>query len=721
MINYIYTLLSVFLINTFYNHLQKHEHCSDERIQCKTNIVYLTRLKQTGIFLYILTFLYSYYEYFNDFINGFCLIISLFQIVENGEYRSFIPLMIFSTLYSLYNLSITSSLIKQQNIINHGLEHIKLDDEINLDSSVSSVIPCDIEVMDGTNIITNELELTGENLFISKKNGDVLYRGTTLVDGIVRGKAIRVGNDCCIYNINIRTNKLKTRLYQKITRITFDNLYYLLLTASVIAGFVNTRHGFLTTFKNVILLLNTLVPLSLQSFYNTATFFLSKRISEENNIVINNHGIYSFHNLPKYIITDKTGTITSNHLKVKQVLNVGSDNVNNIYNVACCSTIIRHSKTGELLKTDELEYLLIKYLSKPIPIVKRIYYKPFDYLLGVKLAVVEDNKELYLHVQGIPEIVSSYCKTNMYSSSLLLEADNNSYNRIICHTSRRISMKEYEMILNNEIKSVLKDFEQLNIYVFSDYLTEGLKDAFHKLIIDKKQISILTGDSLESVEKICKILELDEVVYENGRELTNVDNLVNKNKVVVYRATPATKERYVELLQKHGQVMMIGDGSNDIPAIIKSDIGVSVIGENSQVSNLSDVAIDKWNKVPLIVNSFAVYREKIKHIIKWVLSKHIISATILGTYYYLSNFYKTFNPINPYYMLLFNGFLYLYMSIMCIYDNILVSGRKSYREWIYQGILYGLLIGILTYNNVEDVFGVAYIIGLKLLVMIRNF
>lgn len=752
-INYIYSFLLVIIINIIFRNIGLIKiNYNETKINNIRNIVYLTNLKYDGIKLYIMKFLYSYYEYFYDFINGFCLIISLFQIFEYNDFRSFIPLIIFSTLYSIYNLYITYELIKHQNRINNGdISEIYLNDIIELDSEKSDIIPCDIQILNSDNIVVNELELTGENICIIKNINDIIYRGTILVDGKLRGKAIAVGNDCCIYNINHRNNKIKTKLYIKIMDIIFNNLYYLLILSALTAGFGKSNE-FLSIFKNTTLLLNTIVPLSLQSFYNTATYLFSKNISNKNDIIINSHGIYSFHNIPKYIVTDKTGTITKNSLKIEQILNVKYNNKLNIIeqydistneyinNILSCSSIKKHSKNNVLLNTDELEFLLLQNHIDSIYSIHKYLDIPFSYDIGCKYSITKENDKYVLHLQGIPEMIETYCTKNFYTEceNLINEVDNNSYCRIICHTKKYISEIEYYELINyGSIHSLLCDFDHMNIYVFSDLLSDDLSDSFNK-IIKEHHLTILTGDSYNSVKKICDNINLDydnKILYINGRKLNSYNNLllynsiISTNRIVIYRATPITKESYINILQtyadKNHSVMMIGDGHNDIPAIMKADIGISIGNRtnknNMNIQYISDIIIDKWNKIPDLIESFNEYHYKLKHIINWIITKHILSASILATYYILSDFYYSRDPISPYYMLVFNSIIYIYMCILCINDNIIYYRNKSTNKWIYQGILYGITIGIITYENINNIYNVIVILLMKLIILFIEF
>ena len=79
--------------------------------------------------------------------------------------------------------------------------------------------------------------------------------------------------------------------------------------------------------------------------------------------------------------------------------------------------------------------------------------------------------------------------------------------------------------------------------------------------------------------------------------------------------------------------MMIGDGMNDISAIMKADIGVAVIGENKLTQDIADLVIDSWAKIPKVLDSFQKSLPLITNICYWIIMKHMLSAfTLLVCY-----------------------------------------------------------------------------------------
>ncbi len=99
---------------------------------------------------------------------------------------------------------------------------------------------------------------------------------------------------------------------------------------------------------------------------------------------------------------------------------------------------------------------------------------------------------------------------------------------------------------------------------FADTIREETIFIINELKKQNKEVIILSGDSKKVAEKIAKQVDITSVI-------ANV--------------LPDEKSRYVGELMKNYKVAMVGDGVNDSPALIKADVGISVM-------NGTDIAID---------------------------------------------------------------------------------------------------------------------------------
>lgn len=109
----------------------------------------------------------------------------------------------------------------------------------------------------------------------------------------------------------------------------------------------------------------------------------------------------------------------------------------------------------------------------------------------------------------------------------------------------------------------------------------GTKEVLAELKADGIRTIMLTGDNSGVAERVAQKVGVDEVFAS---------------------LLPAEKlSKLVELKQQYGQVVMVGDGINDSPALAQADIGVAMGGAgNAQVLETADVVLmnDDLSRLP---------------------------------------------------------------------------------------------------------------------------
>jgi len=110
-------------------------------------------------------------------------------------------------------------------------------------------------------------------------------------------------------------------------------------------------------------------------------------------------------------------------------------------------------------------------------------------------------------------------------------------------------------------------------------------------------VGMITGDSDDVAQAVAKTLDLD---------------------IVFSQVLPADKDAYVSKLQEKGdRVGMVGDGVNDAPALVRSDIGIA-IGSGTdvavQAADLVLVKSDPREVVKILRLSSASYRKQLQNI-----------------------------------------------------------------------------------------------------------
>ena len=111
---------------------------------------------------------------------------------------------------------------------------------------------------------------------------------------------------------------------------------------------------------------------------------------------------------------------------------------------------------------------------------------------------------------------------------------------------------------------VARDGEFIGFMAIQDPVRPAMKKTLNqmrRLGID--EVVMLTGDSKEVAAEVARDMDIDSYHAE---------------------ILPEDKANYVMKLQKRGNVMMVGDGINDAPALAFADIGVSLGGNKTDIA-----------------------------------------------------------------------------------------------------------------------------------------
>ena len=111
---------------------------------------------------------------------------------------------------------------------------------------------------------------------------------------------------------------------------------------------------------------------------------------------------------------------------------------------------------------------------------------------------------------------------------------------------------------------VAKDGEYMGFLTIQDPVRPGMKKTLNRMRrIGVDEVVMLTGDSKEVAADVAHAMDIDGYHAE---------------------ILPEDKANYVMELQKRGNVMMVGDGINDAPALAFADIGVSLGGQKTDIA-----------------------------------------------------------------------------------------------------------------------------------------
>ena len=142
------------------------------------------------------------------------------------------------------------------------------------------------------------------------------------------------------------------------------------------------------------------------------------------------------------------------------------------------------------------------------------------------------------------------------------------------------------------------DFILLGYLAFFDAPKKSAAGAIQKLQKLHVGVRVLTGDHRDIALSVCRRLGIDTAQTLTGRELEQLgkDELPIKieHTTLFAELSPKQKVQVVQILRSNGHTVgFLGDGMNDLPAIVESDVGISVDTAAEAVKEGADVILLK--------------------------------------------------------------------------------------------------------------------------------
>ena len=302
-------------------------------------------------------------------------------------------------------------------------------------------IPADIEVMESHNLKVNESVLTGESKAVNKlsksegeNNGTypsyLLLKGTIVEEGTATGIVLAVGDKtefgktarkaAEITDTETPLNKQLNGLADLINKIAFSAAgflilallvrYFLIEQAYVGQDWMQITNDLLSFLMIAVALIVVAVPEGLPMAVTLSLAYSMKKMSKANNLVRKMHACETL-GATTLILTDKTGTLTENKMKVvsEELPDVSYIETNILVN---STAFINGGKTignpteGAIIMDITNDSNLLETVRKDNPPVFRI---DFSSKTKFMLTVIKEGETFISLMKGAPEVVKVMC------------------------------------------------------------------------------------------------------------------------------------------------------------------------------------------------------------------------------------------------------------------------------------------------------------------------
>lgn len=482
-------------------------------------------------FKYFLSFKYK----FNDNMFYFDSVIMVIYFVKLGRYIDFISKMkAVKDISSLLQLTPKNVIKLEKNKeVLLSIDEVKKGDI--LISKPGDVIAVDGIIVKGEGYLDEAL-LTGEGVPVKKHVGSNVIAGTINYNGYLEYKAEKIGKNSClseIIRLVVDASNSKSRSLKIVDTICG---YFVPIVISVaILTFI--YYFLIGDISFAILSMVNVLVVSCPCSLGLATplaMVVSIGYSAKLGILIKSNEVLENVEKVNTIVFDKTGTLTSGKLEIVDYKTREKQDYRKLLKIIAS---VEKNSNHPIAKSF-VEYAI----SKDIDFFDT---KEFTNIDGMGVSAKIDNDYIYL---GNSRLLDYLKIENTYKEEEQLYKKNK--DSIVY------------VIINNKLVAIIG---------LRDKIKENTHEVICKLKNMKKRVIMLTGDNDESARLIAKSLGIEEVI-------SNV--------------LPSEKSDKIKELQKmDANVMMVGDGINDAPALAVASVAISVNGAVDIASNVADVIL----------------------------------------------------------------------------------------------------------------------------------
>ena len=259
--------------------------------------------------------------------------------------------------------------------------------------------------------------------------------------------------------------------------------------------------------------------------------------------------------------------------------------------------------------------------------------------------------------------------TNLYKENIfsLVKKLNQDGLRVVALATKNNIDASKKLTIKDE-----KNMTLVGLVCFLDPPKESAKLAIEKLRKYKIKTIVLTGDNVEVTRTVCNKVGISTKTIVTGSEIDKLSDTSLKNlakKVTVFaKLTPIQKARIVRVLKESGNVVgYLGDGINDSPSLVQSDVGISVDSGADIAKETADIILLEKDLDVLsegVIEGRKTFANLLKYI-KLAISFNFGEAMSV----LISSFFLPFFPITPI-QLLVQSLLYDFGQISIPYDHV---------------------------------------------------
>ncbi|SKU25581.1 copper/silver-translocating P-type ATPase,heavy metal-translocating P-type ATPase, Cd/Co/Hg/Pb/Zn-transporting [Mycobacteroides abscessus subsp. abscessus] len=423
------------------------------------------------------------------------------------------------------------------------ISDIMTDDIVEVKAGES--IPTDGIIVQGQTSIDESL-VTGESKKVQKNQNDNVIGGSINGSGTIQVKVTAVGEDGYLSQVMGLVNQAQND--KSSAELLSDKVAGYLFYFAVIVGVISFIVWMLIqndvdfALERLVTVLVIACPHALGLAIPLVTA-RSTSIGAHNGLIIKNRESVEIAQHIDYVMMDKTGTLTEGNFSVNHYESFKNDLSNDTVLSLFASL---ESQSNHPLAISIVDFAKSKNVSFTNP-------QDVNNIPGVGLEGLIDNK--------------TYKITNVsYLDKHKLNYDDDLFTKLAQQ--------------GNSISYLIEDQQVIGMIAQGDQIKESSKQMVADLLSRHITPVMLTGDNNEVAHAVAKELGISDVHAQ---------------------LMPEDKESIIKNYQSDGnKVMMVGDGINDAPSLIRADIGIAIGAGTDVAVDSGDIILVKSNPSDII-------------------------------------------------------------------------------------------------------------------------
>ena len=429
-------------------------------------------------------------------------------------------------------------------------------------------IPVDGVIIQGNSAV-DESMITGESIPVEKKKGNNVVGATINKYGSFRFKAEKIGADTTLSQIiklieGAQSKKAPIQRFADVVSSYFVPVVIGIAIITFLAWYFVFSQDVSFALIAAVAVLVIACPCALGLATPTAIMVGTGKGAKNGILIKGGDALETAHKL-KYIIFDKTGTITKGMPSVTDIVSLNPNSKDKLLQVAA---------SIEMQSEHPLAEAIVNEAKKQ----------------KVKLKKVSGFKAIPGH--GVSAKIG---KEKYYFGNAKLMKDFN------VNASSSVQKQIHDLEEHGKTVMILASGGKVKgLVAVADTMKETSKSAVKALQDMKIMVFMITGDNQRTAKAIAKQAGINHVFAE---------------------VLPEDKAGYVKKLQQKGKVAMVGDGINDAPALAQADIGIAMGSGTDVAMETGNIVLMKndLRDVPKAIKLSKMTMAKIRQNMFWAL------------------------------------------------------------------------------------------------------